>query len=135
MQIQSHIYAKEVVHPFFVSLCEIINKHEKSIVNRSIEKLELDENLNFLYLVNIYVFEAMIPNVIKHIRYCHKVNALEELAYIHEFRASVNLSDAIFHIWMSELPNKIWLPLYADHEVILKYQNSFNSLQIKYCTI
>ncbi len=32
LEIQSHVYANDHIHPIFFTLCDTINKHEKSIV-------------------------------------------------------------------------------------------------------
>lgn len=127
MEIQSYVYSKDNIHPIFYTLCDTINKHEKSIVKKCLQHFEENAiDQYFFDVVNIYVFEAMLPNILKYIEFCQRNNMTFFLTNLPEPIGNVRLVDAIFYIWQIELPNRIWLPL-NNNVIIDKYLNLFNT--------
>lgn len=127
MEIQSHVYANEHIHPIFFGLCDTINVHEKTIVRNCLNYFEQNPEHLFKDVVNLYVFEKMIPKVIAYIHFCQRYGGTRGITQIESMNTPVSLRDAIYYLWMEELPNSIWLPFYEDHAAHAAYQERFNA--------
>ena len=127
MEIQSHVYAKDQMHPIFFTICDIINKHEKSIVRNSVQYFKEYPDHLFHEIINIYVFEKMIPNIINYIRFCQRNFGTDSITRINGYNHPVSLRESIYYLWMEELPHNLWLPFYDNHPVHLKYYQEFDA--------
>jgi hypothetical protein len=127
IEIQSNVYANEHIHPFFYTLCDTINKHEKSIVKKSVRYLTDHPTHNLLDVVHLSVFESMIPQIIKYIQFCQRHNSTDSITQQEGGNYFSSLREAIYQIWMDELPHQIWLPFYPDHEAHQKYYSLFDT--------
>ena len=126
LEIQSHVYANDHIHPIFYTLCDTINKHEKSIVKKSLSYFEQNPEHLFKDVVNLFVFEKMIPNIIAYILFCQRNLGMTGLTNPAGLNYTINPREAIYNLWMEELPNNIWLPFYENHPVHRKYYEVFD---------
>ena len=68
----------------------------------------------------------MIPKIIAYILFCQRNLGMTHLTNPAGLNYTLNPREAIYNLWMEELPNAIWLPFYENHPAHSKYYEVFD---------